>query len=157
MFPLLQSGMCFIPVKSSACVKLIIHRRGTFYECTVLVLMFLPEAGWNKTGDFHVVSACEFVSITASTVVAPLCFHFTITALTITRGRSSRAEISWSDLWQTLRNNYNSNPTFKGYWTAQTSYTKPKSSSLLYNRRTSTQSPANLQNRAFFYVPCIIC
>jgi len=33
-------------------------------------------------------------------VVAPRRFHFTIIALTVDRGTSSRAEISRTDLWQ---------------------------------------------------------
>ena len=82
---------------------------------TVLVLTFLPEAVWNSvvsvatenrpflrvtcfsTWQSHSVSLCG-LPLCGWAVVTPRRFHFTITALTVNRGSSSRAEIWQTDL-----------------------------------------------------------
>ena len=82
---------------------------------TVIVLKLLAEAVWNllvsvatedrwflhatcfRTRRSRSVSLCG-LSFRGWDVVVPRCFHFTITALTVDRGSSIRAEIWWTDL-----------------------------------------------------------
>ena len=82
----------------------------------VLVLTLLPEAVWNSvvvsvsTEDRRFLSATRFstqrsrsvslcgLPLFGRAIVAPRCFHFTITALTVDRGSSSMAEIWQTDL-----------------------------------------------------------
>ena len=59
---------------------------------------------WFSTWQSRSVSLCG-IPLCGWAVVAPRCFHFTITALTVDRGSSSRAEIIRTDLlerWQPM-------------------------------------------------------
>jgi hypothetical protein len=82
---------------------------------TVLVLTLLPDAVWNSvvsvvtndrwflhtkrfsTRRSHSVSLCG-LPLRGWAIVAPRCFHFTITVLTVDQGSFSRAEIWRTDL-----------------------------------------------------------
>ena len=81
---------------------------------TVLLLKLLPEAVWNSVVSAAIEDRQSLRAMSFSTrrsrslslcglplhswaVVAPRCFHFTITALAVDQGSSSMAEI-WTDL-----------------------------------------------------------
>jgi hypothetical protein len=107
-FPLLQSPIMAVrpwrPISWS-------------FQRTVIVLTLLPEAVWNSvvsvaykdrrflrathfsTQRSHSVSLCG-LPLHRWAVVAPRHFHFTITALTVDWGSSSRAQIWWPDLFE---------------------------------------------------------
>ena len=75
---------------------------------TILVLKLLPGEVWNsvvlqprtdilRTMHSHSVSLCG-LPLRSWAITAPRRFHFTITALTVDRGSSSRADIWETDL-----------------------------------------------------------
>jgi hypothetical protein len=81
---------------------------------TVFELMFLPEAVWNlvvsvATEDRQSLQSCSVclcdLPLRGWAIVAHRRFHFTMTALTVDRCGSSRAEIWWTDLlerWKSM-------------------------------------------------------
>lgn len=67
----------------------------------VCVLMLLPQAIWNSVArDGTHDDVYTHRPLQGWAVVAPRCFHFTIIALIVDWGRSSRIEISQTDLWR---------------------------------------------------------
>jgi hypothetical protein len=116
-------GICQTHIRPLDCqmVKHDSSHQRTCFHCLCaaarpfLVLTLLPEAVWNSgvsvamenrqflcathfsTQWSHSVSLCVLPPC-GWAVVSPRCFHFTITALTVDRGSSSRAKMRWTDL-----------------------------------------------------------
>ena len=85
----------------------------THFMKLCLVLTLISDAVWNSVVSVAteyrqilrasaqsspVLWACVWPTTSGWAVVAPKCFHFTITALTVDRDSSSRAEILQTDL-----------------------------------------------------------
>ena len=73
-----------------------VNRDSSLQRRTILVLTLLPEAVWNSVGSVA-TEDCTLLSRSVSlfglplcswAVVAPIGFHFTITALTVDQGRN---------------------------------------------------------------------